>query len=158
MHTSRPRLRSCTAGAFFFALAATLIPALTLATPSAPGGHLPLTHGGDNRRSYPPLTPTGVLVESGPVFNLRISVVPNPSGGNVGLRLVLPRGQVAQVAIFDVAGRLVQRLTARPGSTPIALVAWDGRDRSGRRVSSGVYWARVVAAKQVRTSRFVILR
>jgi hypothetical protein len=45
----------------------------------------------------------------------------------------------AVVAIYDVSGRLVRTLQF-PGA---ALLEWDCRDKQGRDISSGLYFARL---------------
>jgi hypothetical protein len=47
-----------------------------------------------------------------------------------------------RVEIYDLNGRLVRMLEVA-GGTPVARIVWDGRDRAGRRLASGRYWARV---------------
>ena len=56
-----------------------------------------------------------------------------------GLRL---NGPPAEIAIFDRLGRLVRRLAGGSGAGGYAAIGWDGRDDDGRRVASGVYFAR----------------
>jgi hypothetical protein len=47
-----------------------------------------------------------------------------------------------RLEIYDLNGRLVRMLEVA-GGTPVARIVWDGRDRAGRRLASGRYWARV---------------
>jgi hypothetical protein len=47
-----------------------------------------------------------------------------------------------RLEIYDLNGRLVRTLELA-GGTPVASVVWDGRNRAGRRLASGRYWARV---------------
>jgi len=62
--------------------------------------------------------------------------------------------------IFDAAGRLVRTLLDNePNALPVArLQAWDGRDKKGRRVSSGIYYYRLTAAGKDLSRRMVVLR
>jgi hypothetical protein len=59
--------------------------------------------------------------------------------------------------IRDVAGRVVASGTAGGGSGG-ASFAWDGRDRVGSPVASGVYLMEVLAAGGRETRRFALLR
>jgi hypothetical protein len=68
---------------------------------------------------------------------------PNPARGVTDVQFELAEAQALDVLVFDVAGRLardVQSGAMAPGSHD---VPWDGRDASGRRVASGVYFLRV---------------
>lgn len=130
-----------------------------LATPPAPGGHLPLTYGGSNQQPYPALTPLDVPFPSDqPAVALRIGVVPNPFAGTTTIQLTLAPGRTGVVEIFDLAGRLIRRFSAKTGAQPGTRVVWDGRNRAGGTVPSGVYLVRATAAGEVRSTRLVLLR
>jgi hypothetical protein len=83
--------------------------------------------------------------------------VPNPSRGAIRVRLGLPREGPADVSVFDLAGRLVARVPIEPRSAGWHDLAWDGRDRNGRPVASGVYFLRLDASPTM-SRRFVVLR
>ncbi len=83
--------------------------------------------------------------------------VPNPSSGAIRVRLGLPREGPAELSVFDLAGRLVARVSTGPRSAGWHDLAWDGRDRNGRPVASGVYFLRLDASERM-SRRFVVLR
>jgi subtilisin family serine protease len=84
-------------------------------------------------------------------------VTPNPSASASVIRYSLPsRTGAAELAIFDLRGRLVQRLPADRAGT--GSVVWDGRDASGRLVPTGIYFARLTAAGTESTARILRLR
>jgi hypothetical protein len=93
------------------------------------------------------------------------AVTPNPGGPpvRIALRLSTPLASDAlPVDICDVAGRRVRRLAAplERGATT-ASVIWDGADASGRRVTGGVYFARVPSGAThaaSNASRILLLR
>lgn len=64
---------------------------------------------------------------------------PNPFNPRTTIRYALPRSERAHLAIFDVQGRLVA--TLKDGIQPAGehAVEWDGRNRQGASVASGVY-------------------
>jgi hypothetical protein len=72
----------------------------------------------------------------------RLNAFPNPFRGSTTIRLGSPRAGNGSLAIVDAAGRTVRALSFAAGA---ASVTWDGRDGAGRRVSPGVYFARVGA-------------
>jgi immune inhibitor A len=67
-------------------------------------------------------------------------ILANPSRGNTRFSWTGELPERAVLEIFDVSGRLVfdSSLSGAPGT-----FAWDGRDRSGRSVKPGIYFARV---------------
>jgi hypothetical protein len=83
---------------------------------------------------------------------------PNPFNPLTTIRFDLPETGRVRLSILDVAGRLVCVLideSLPPGSHE---TVWDGRDSSGRGVSSGAYLARLVFAGKVETMRIGLLR
>jgi len=74
----------------------------------------------------------------------RVVVLPNPSHGKCEFRFnSVPRGVNLALELYDPIGRLVRTLSAGPGGPkPSEVLRWDGRDESGREVSSGVYFYR----------------
>ena len=80
---------------------------------------------------------SGIESESTYMSDPRLVSYPNPSNGDVTIAF---QGQGAAVlrsiCVVDVMGRVVQTLQA--GSDEVTL-RWDGRDRGGREVASGVY-------------------
>ena len=93
-----------------------------------------------------------------PVFagnRLALRAGPNPMSAATTLRYSLPAGSLGRVEIFDVGGRSVNLLEARAAAES---VTWDGRDRTGSAVSDGVYFARLVAGREVETVRLAVIR
>lgn len=71
-----------------------------------------------------------------------ISVTPNPFNPATEISYSLERDGPVSLVVYDVAGRNVRTLVDRSEAAGIHRVRWDGRDRFGRGVSSGIYYAR----------------
>jgi beta-glucanase (GH16 family) len=83
---------------------------------------------------------------------------PNPFTSSTVIRYVLPRAETVHLRVFDVSGRLVRTLV--PGERMPAgpqQISWDGRDGSGRRVRSGVYFYRLDAGSFSDTKRVTLV-
>jgi len=73
---------------------------------------------------------------------------PNPFSGQVTFRFCVGSvGSAAapEVAVYDVAGRMVKSLAGCAPGTGEQTVVWDGTDRSGRPVGPGIYLLRLTA-------------
>jgi len=83
---------------------------------------------------------------------------PNPFNPSTTLRYALPAASHVSLVIYDAGGRAVVRLVdgTRPAGEHVAT--WNGRDGRGRGVSSGVYFARLIARDGVRTQKLVLLK
>ncbi len=87
-----------------------------------------------------------------PVFN----VYPNPAHCKLTLYLhdAAFRGEVL-IGIYDAAGRLIKELVH---NKPLNTMIWDLHDSLGRRVSSGIYFIRLVIDTKEEIIKAVVLR
>ena len=73
------------------------------------------------------------------------SVYPNPFDERTAFRFSLEAAaDEVRVDVFDVSGRRVRALFERRLPRGTHTLGWDGRDDTGRRVSAGTYFARLV--------------
>jgi predicted GH43/DUF377 family glycosyl hydrolase len=70
---------------------------------------------------------------------------PNPFNPRTTIRFELPGTARARVDMYDAAGALVRTLIDETRGPGAHTVDWDGTDRFGRSVASGVYFARFQA-------------
>jgi hypothetical protein len=78
---------------------------------------------------------------------------PNPFVSRTTLRFALPERTEVDLAIYDVGGRLVQRLLRQPMEPGQHEVAWDARG-----VASGTYFVKFTAGTYTGTRRVVLLK
>jgi hypothetical protein len=83
---------------------------------------------------------------------------PNPFAQGSTVRLALPAPERVTVRVYDPSGRLVRTLVDAPLPAGEHRLDWDGRDASGRRVASGVYFVRAEAGRQSGSRKVVLLR
>jgi len=79
-----------------------------------------------------------------------VGVYPIPTAGGAYLR-----GTKARV--YDLRGRLVRSI-GPSDATNGGWLYWDGRDRTGARAASGVYWARCEYAAGETVRKIVVIR
>ncbi len=95
----------------------------------------------------------------------RLVLSPNPTRGPTLVLYPVGRGGDHGIEVYDVSGRALRTIPpAGParfpdGTRPASLgsVLWDGRDGTGRRVPSGVYFVRARGAA-AQTGRIVVIR
>ncbi len=84
---------------------------------------------------------------------------PNPFNPSTVISFDLPAASSVQLDVYDVAGRLVrslvrdERMSAGPHT-----VSWDGKDRDGNNVTSGVYFYRVRTDSEDATRSMTLLK
>jgi hypothetical protein len=87
---------------------------------------------------------TGVTAAAPPVTRAHLRQnYPNPFNPRTTIRYALPRTERAHLAIFDVQGRLVATLKDGVQAAGEHTIEWDGRNRQGVSVGSGIYLYRL---------------
>ena len=83
---------------------------------------------------------------------------PNPFNTETTISFGLDRAGAVRLSVYAPTGQLVTKLVdgnLEPG--PYAT-AWDGRDRFGREVGSGMYYYKLETVGGARTGRVVLLK
>jgi hypothetical protein len=62
------------------------------------------------------------------------------------------------VKFYDVVGRLVAEARPSDGVTGWTIMEWNGRDEGGRKLASGVYFARIESGGHEASVRILVLR
>jgi hypothetical protein len=83
---------------------------------------------------------------------------PNPFNPSTSIEFSLPVSGKANLIIYDIMGRNVRKLLSGQVSAGTRTVLWDGRDDSGKAVSSGVYFARLTMGKNVAVRKMLMMK
>jgi len=101
---------------------------------------------------------TGVPVASPPSAMLLRANTPNPFAHSTAIRFELPREGDAELAVYDVSGRLVKRLVRSHLPAGSHVTVWDGTDAAGQRVPSGAYFSRLKVGEDTGSRCIVMVR
>ena len=83
---------------------------------------------------------------------------PNPFNPTTSITLWLDREGPTQLMIYDLSGRRVRTLVDGPLSLGPHVIEWEGRNDSGQKVPSGVYFIRATAGQRTITRKAVLLK
>jgi hypothetical protein len=83
---------------------------------------------------------------------------PNPFNPSTAIRFVIPERSRVSVGVYDAGGRIVRTLVDDTRDAGEHEIVWDGRDDRGVSQSSGVYFYRMQAGKQVESRKMVLLK
>jgi FlgD Ig-like domain len=87
-----------------------------------------------------------------------VSAYPNPFNPRTTVEYTQSvRGRGA-LRIYDMRGRLVATLADRELEPGVYRAGWDGTDREGRRLSSGVYFVRFTSLEKAVVCKLVLLK
>jgi FtsP/CotA-like multicopper oxidase with cupredoxin domain len=85
-------------------------------------------------------------------------VHPNPAVGSARIVFTLERSQDVELTVYDVTGRDVATLAQGRYAPGEHAATWDGRDRSGRQVGSGVYLYRLRTGERTQVQKLMFVR
>jgi hypothetical protein len=95
--------------------------------------------------------PSGIYDSDVTLPQITLKAYPNPF--NSSCRILVDDADVSTVEIFDIAGRLVNRLSINDGHA-----IWDGRTFEGQPLASGIYFARLNTVRRSESIKIVLLR
>ena len=95
-----------------------------------------------------------------PAFNklTLLPNTPNPFGVSTEIRFGLPQPSGVLFEVYDIAGRRVYERRLDKMEAGLRTMTFDGRNGSGLRIPSGVYFYRITAAGATQTRKLVIAR
>ncbi|UCC43850.1 MAG: T9SS type A sorting domain-containing protein, partial [Candidatus Zixiibacteriota bacterium] len=83
---------------------------------------------------------------------------PNPFNPFTIITFDLPRRMEVRLEVFNILGRRVKLLTDQSLGAGSHQITWNGDDRTGRKVASGVYFYRLTTDSAVETRKMVVLK
>lgn len=83
---------------------------------------------------------------------------PNPFNPATTISFDLPQAAQVRLEIFNILGRRVATLVDGEMPAGAHMVEWNSRNESGERVSSGVYFYRVIAGDDVLSKKMLLLK
>ncbi len=83
---------------------------------------------------------------------------PNPFNPNTRIKLSVPQAARWTLSIYNVAGQLVKRFEGSTSGPEFVDVQWDGTNRNGESVSTGVYIYRMDAGPFTAMKKMVLLK
>ena len=83
---------------------------------------------------------------------------PNPFNPTTRIDYTLLESTNINLAVYDVAGRLVRTLYTGTQSSGTHFEIWDGTDNNGTAISSGIYFSRISHSTGVDTNKMLLLK
>ncbi|MCX8009852.1 MAG: T9SS type A sorting domain-containing protein, partial [Ignavibacteria bacterium] len=83
---------------------------------------------------------------------------PNPFNPNTEIKFSLPKAEKVRLNIYNIAGELVQTLANGDLAPGNYKVTWDGKDKNGSSVASGVYIYRLESKSFTSTKKMVLMK
>lgn len=105
-----------------------------------------------------PVQTESECTSSEPVPTLRAYNYPNPFNPDTRITFALQGEGSITITMYDVLGRKVRTLVEEHMDEGVHTVEWDGRDKHGQTLSSGVYYCRIEAQSSSQTIPLTLIR
>ena len=83
---------------------------------------------------------------------------PNPFNPSTTIRYGLPEEAIVSLVIYDVRGQVVQTIASEHQSAGWYNVVWNGQTSDGRTISTGIYFAKLVAGDYSQVIKMLYLK
>jgi len=105
------------------------------------------------------ISSTGTQEESArPRTGLALSHAPNPFNASTTISFTLDSPGPVRLCVFDALGRRIRTLANGPFASGLHTITWLGTDQDGHLMASGVYFLKLEALGEDRTSRLLFLK
>ena len=105
--------------------------------------------------------PDVVQVEHPPAFPVAYALhpnYPNPFNPSTNIRFDLPRIAQVRLTVYDLRGNEVTTLAEGSLEPGFYSIIWDGCDRYGRQLPSGIYIAHLAAPEYTQSVKMILLK
>ena len=86
------------------------------------------------------------------------AIYPNPTNPFASIRYAVAEPARVRISIYSVSGRLIRTLVDDERAPGVHVDQWDGRNRRGAEVVSGLYFVRMQAGEKVFTRKVIVAR
>jgi hypothetical protein len=101
-------------------------------------------------------TPDGV--PDTPAYTRLDGNFPNPFNPKTAIRFSLAANEHVNLSVYDISGRLVKELVNSSMISGDHEIIWDGKNNSGNKAASGVYFYKLNAGDFSGTDKMVMLK
>lgn len=88
----------------------------------------------------------------------KLSNVPNPFSGSTNIRFELSAAARVSILVYDVSGRMVDRVVDSVLSEGRHSIAWNGKSETGEALPSGIYFFRFKAGEFEANQKAILIR
>ncbi len=87
-----------------------------------------------------------------------ISNYPNPFNPTTTIKYSLPKTGKVTIEVYDITGSLIDELLSEKKNVGTHKVIWNGKNRNGLQVSSGIYFYKVQLDDQIKTAKMLFMK
>ena len=92
-----------------------------------------------------------------PISNALHENYPNPFNPITTISYKLKENKHTKLVVYNTLGQQIYTLVDAPQAAGMHTVQWDGKNKNGQKVSSGMYFYRLTAGSFVQTKRMMLV-
>ncbi|HSL88172.1 MAG TPA: T9SS type A sorting domain-containing protein, partial [Ignavibacteriaceae bacterium] len=81
---------------------------------------------------------------------------PNPFNPSTTISFMLPQREFIEINVYNSLGELINKLAYREFESGENKISWQGTDRNGEPVSSGIYFYKIKSTEKMLTGKMVL--
>jgi len=90
--------------------------------------------------------------------NFKLKNYPNPFNPITTISFEVPKNDMISLEIFNLKGELVKTLIKRNVSKGIHRIIWNGTNKKGQKVNSGIYLIKLQTSGKVISQKIILLK
>ncbi|MFH1250472.1 MAG: heparinase II/III family protein [bacterium] len=98
-----------------------------------------------------------IVIDLPTEFNLQQNY-PNPFNNTTTINYALKEDSEVKIMIYNCLGENIQTLVNERQQAGYKSVIWNGKDKNGRSIPSGLYFSRMIAGDYIKTSKMILLK
>jgi hypothetical protein len=104
------------------------------------------------------VAPTGIEDEFLPVTHNLFQNYPNPFNPSTTIKYDIPQQSRVVIKVYDMMGKEIKTLVNEDKSPGYYSAQWNGENSYGKRVTTGIYFYRVVAGNFTQVKKMILLK
>ncbi len=85
-------------------------------------------------------------------------ILPNPFTENTTINFHLENASKINISIYNLQGELINTLINEKKTKGEYKIIWNGKDKNGKEVNSGLYFVRLNSGRNIYTQKVVLLK
>ena len=83
---------------------------------------------------------------------------PNPFSRSLAISYQIPEVMSVKIAVYNISGQRIKILADEWMAPGYYKATWDGRDETGRNISTGIYFVRIIAGNNTLTQKILKIK
>jgi hypothetical protein len=93
-----------------------------------------------------------------PVNTMKLNNYPNPFNPETTISYTLNKSSQVKLEVYNILGQHVATLVDQPQTAGNHAIVWNGKDKNGNKLSSGIYLSKLSSDAQVKMGKMILMK